>query len=301
MDVSISIEQLGRFIGKDPVELGETLFEKDGENPKQKEGAGKIINELFNAKFKSLVDEHHRRGVRETWEKVEKYAKDSDPEFDPKGGQGIDLLTGYVESQKSKAAKGAGTLSEEDLEKNPLVTALISKHTAKAKTLLDERAKELERLKGEYSNNSKRAVARAKLVAALPPDLFAGDDETEQTRKKDILFELLEHRLQNLELTDDGKDVKIFRKPGEVWTDDSLNPIQYGEFLRTFNPYTPKPGNNGKGSPGANTSIVGQSGTIKVASKQDYDSLISTAKTSEERAAVNGAYADFLAKSEGQK
>lgn len=298
--VLISLEQLARLTGKDAKGLGESLFEKTGESEVQRSDAEKTIGDLFQVKFKSLVDEHRKRGERETWEKVEGLTKEMDAEFTPTEGQGIETLKTFVARQKEKAAKTAGTLSEADLEKNELVKGYVTKHTAKAKELLDQTKAELERLKGEYSTNEKRTIARSKLLATIPAETFQGDDETERTRKINVLYELLDNRLSNLELTE-GKDFRVLKKPGEVWTDDSLNPIGYEAFIQTFNPFPAKAGGSGNGSPGGQTSVTGTSGNIKVISKADYDKQIAAAKTADERAAINGAYSDFLVKSEGQQ
>jgi hypothetical protein len=292
-NINLSLEQLGRLTGKTPDELQTSLFVDGEEGKVLAEDAEAKLSTFFSSKFKSVGDDFHKKGFKQAWEKIGEITS-KDPDFDPKGRQGEELLSAYIQFKAEQAAKRASTLSEEDLEKNPLVSSFLEKRTQAQRQKVEELKSQFEREKGEFLTQTKRTIARSKLVEAIPPGSL-GDDQDEAKRRLAVLFELLDNRLDFV-VIEGGETKLVDPKTHEPLTDAELNPVRYSDWVQTFNPFPSQTQTPGRQTPGAKTSQPGISGDIRVTSKEDYERQLAKAGTRQERAAVNNAYADFLLK-----
>lgn len=293
-NIQISLEQLGRLTGKTPDELQTSLFvDKEGEKVLA-DNADAVLSDLFSGKFKSVGDDFHKKGYKQAWEKVQALAHDDG--FDPQGRQGEDLLNAFIEYKATQAAKKASTLTDEDLENNPLVKGFVEKRMQGQRAKVEELKAQFEQEKAALQRQTKRTIARTKLLESLPPEAL-GSDPTEKERRLAVLFELLDNRLDFIRL-EDGVPKLVDPKTQEPLTDQELNPVRYADWIQSFNPYPVTAGTGGGAkSPGAKTTQQpGTSGDFKVTSKDDYERQLGRANTPGERAAINSAYADFLAK-----
>lgn len=291
--IQISLEQLARLTGKTPDELGNSLFvENEGEKVPT-DDAEERLSQMFSGKFKAVGDDFHKKGFKDAWGQVGEFVS-QDQDFDPKGAQGRDLLDAYVKFRSEKAAKSAGNFSKEDLENNELVKAFVNERTQSAKQKLEEYKKQLEEEKTAFYGQTKRTIARTKLLESLPVGIL-GDDQKERDRRLGVLFELLDNRLNYIDL-EEGAPKLIDPSTKEPLTDGELNPVRFSDWVQGFNPFPPIQSGGVQRSPGAKTSQPGISGEVRVISKDDYLKQLSKASNASERSAINTAYADYLEK-----
>lgn len=293
-NIQISLEQLGRLTGKTPDELQTSLFvDKEGEKVLA-DNADAVLSDLFSGKFKAVGDDFHKKGYKAAWEKVQALAHEDG--FDPQGRQGEDLLNAFVEFKATQAAKKAATISDDDLENNPLVKGFVEKRLQGQRAKVEELKAQFEQEKAALQRQTKRTIARTKLIESLPTEAL-GSDPQERERRLAVLFELLDNRLDFIRL-EDGSPKLVDPKTQEPLTDQELNPVRYGDWIQSFNPFpVTAGGGGGPKTPGAKTSTqAGTSGDIRVTSKDDYDRQLAKATTPQERAAINSAYADYLSK-----
>lgn len=292
--IQISLEQLGRLTGKTPDELGSSLFENNEEGEKVlKSDATDTLSTLFTGKFQAVGNDFHKKGTKETWGKIESWVKSQDGDFDAKGRQGEDLLESFISYKAAKAAQSASKLTEEDLEKNELVKAFVERRTTKARETIEEFKQQLEAEKSRFQTSTKRSIARSKLLEALPAGTLGDGDERDV--RLSVLYELLENRLDFIQMENGVITGLVDPKTNEPITDKELNPVRFDDWVQSFSPYKAPDRSAAARTPGGKTSHPGTSGDVRVTSKEDYERQLAKAKP-EDRPALHNAYADFLEK-----
>lgn len=232
--VSIPLEDIARLTGKTAVELESDLFNVDGEEITQKEGAIKSIDAAFSQKFTAIKDESHGRGLRKSMETVETWVKSKGytPESEVKG---TDLLEAWAATlQKSEGGKGS-KLTAEELEQNQIAQEWLS---AKAKALKEGYEQKIgtlnEQLTRAQQKSLRARVQREALGVLESSNWIAGEDEDTRKRRVDTIFRLLEY---NHLKEDESGALVVLDDSGNVRKDATFNPVSFGDYVKEVNPF----------------------------------------------------------------
>ena len=280
--VSIPLEDIARLTGKKAVELESELFDANGEEITQKEGAIQAIDAAFSQKFTAIKDESHGRGLRKSMETIESWVKSKGytPESDVKG---TDLLEAWaVTLQKSEPGKGS-KLTAEELEQNQIAQEWLSQ---KAKTLKEGYETKIgaltEQLTQAQQKSLRARVQREALSVLDGSNWIAGEDAETRTKRVDAIFRLLEYDHIR---EDDKGNIVVVDDSGNVRKDATFNPVSFADYVKETNPFgfhkfdpgkkspspTPQPGKPGDPKPKIVIRDIAHYEQLKKAANQERD------------------------------
>lgn len=258
--VSIPLEDIARLTGKKAVELESELFDANGEEITQKEGAIQAIDAAFSQKFTAIKDESHGRGLRKSMETVESWVKSKGytPDTDVKG---TDLLEAWAATlQKSEGGKGKN-LTAEELEQNQIAQEWLS---AKAKALKESYETKIgvltEQLTQAQQKSLRSRVQREALSVLDGSNWIAGEDAETRQKRVAAISRLLEY--DHIREDEQGNLV-VVDDSGNIRKDATFNPVSFTDYVKETNPFgfhkfdpdkkspspTPQPGKPGDSKP----------------------------------------------------
>jgi len=259
-NISIPLEDLARLTGKKALELESEIFDVNGEESTQKEGAVEAIASLFNRKFTAIKDENHGKGLRKAMETVEAYVKSKG--FTPDGDlQGTDLIDAWAATlQKSKDGKGK-ELNPDELEQNQIAQEWLNAKVKALKEAHDQKIGTLtEQLTQAQQKSLRSRVQREALAVLDGSQWIAGEDEPTRTKRINTVFQLLDY---NHLREDDNGNIVVVDDSGNVRKDATFNPVSFTDYIKDVNPFgfhkfdpqknspspTPSPGKPGAPAP----------------------------------------------------
>ena len=267
-----------------------TNSKKDGDNVVlDRATVEKELETAFSAKFGSISDAQHKRGLREKGEEFEKHVTGLiGSKTDSKGVAIIADLVSHVESKASEGKGEKPTLTEKDIESNPLVRDYLkgelSKRTEAMKTQYGETISELETKVSGYKQKETMSVKEAQLLADLKEKKAALWDEKGNLIQKrwDTVKELYHNRKTAII---DGKVVPVDEKGEQLQDTATYNPITHSEFVAGLNPFGFHEHDPSKGSASPNSqhsNTPPSTSKNKFKSKAEYMSFITDASKSQE-------------------
>ena len=278
--VSIPLEDIARLTGKKAVELESELFDANGEEVTQKEGAIQAIDAAFGQKFTAIKDESHGRGLRKSMETVESWVKSKGytPDTDVKG---TDLLEAWAATlQKSEGGKGKN-LTAEELEQNQIAQEWLS---AKAKALKEGYETKIGALTDQLTQAQQKSlrarVQREALSVLDGSNWIAGEDAETRQKRVAAIFRLLEY--DHIREDEQG-NIVVVDDSGNVRKDATFNPVSFTDYVKETNPFgfhkfdpdkkspspNPQPGKPGDSKPKIVIRDLAHYETLKKAANQE--------------------------------
>lgn len=298
-------DALSGITGMDTESLKKMFFGdlKEGEEPKLKDGVNpvSVISELVAAKMKADRDNQYGRAIKETNTKYESFLVESGYKGTK---QGVDALADFLASRpKPEPGKGGdkAEITPEFLESDPIARKWLEDKIEPIKKVESDLKKQLADKDNQFKQDRKDQLLEARAIEHL--DSKKWDDGGEKNRKKRIAQIVKLLKLEEIELSEDGKTL-IVMENGYPKKDNLSNPVTFEALVEATNThdylqYDKKDDPGSKGKPGQGSG----SGGLKITSNEQYNKLrreasikySNMAERTAEFAKINAAFDEYKA------
>lgn len=288
--------------------LAQNLFKKTEDQVADLFGNDDAIDEAkvieffkneMKAKVKEVGDNQLGRGRKDAhtlWNKIIKekaQALEVELSEELSEAEMVETLLSGVKPTTGKATE----LTIDQLKQLPLYKQVLDEEVKALKQKIVETEAEKTKSVQQVMAQLNRSTAEQAAFDALEAAKWRkGESDEEVTRRKSTIMDLLRLHTNNFQSVKvDGGKVYLVDEKGEIKKDDLHNPIEYGAFVNSLNPFGVHDFDPGKGSTGASSGQKQTTGSeYKIADGVSLPDALKGVTDLAKRAEITRAYAAAL-------